>query len=127
MKRYGYSECFLSIQGEGHYTGAPSVFLRFWGCNFTCAGFSNPGQSTLDFDPAKIDCLEDVPVITLGCDTVYAWRMDFQHLSRQSTAADDLGILKLRTPSILQTVLNHFVIDTPFSFTSISLALAKTP
>ena len=61
MKRYRYSESFLSIQGEGHYIGAPSVFLRFWGCNFTCAGFSNPERSALDFDPADVPAWRTCP------------------------------------------------------------------
>lgn len=30
---------FYSLQGEGQYTGVPSVFLRFFGCNFRCPGF----------------------------------------------------------------------------------------
>jgi len=99
MKRYRYSECFRSIQGEGHYIGAPSVFLRFWGCNFTCEGFSNPERSTLDFDPADVGRLEDMPVITQGCDTVYAWRRDFQHLSKQATAAELCDTIEGLCPS----------------------------
>ena len=36
------SELFYSIQGEGRYMGVPSVFLRTFGCNFTCSGFGMP-------------------------------------------------------------------------------------
>lgn len=35
MKRI--NEIFYSLQGEGHHTGYPSVFLRFSGCNMKCA------------------------------------------------------------------------------------------
>ncbi len=34
MKRI--NEIFYSLQGEGHHTGYPSVFIRFSGCNLQC-------------------------------------------------------------------------------------------
>lgn len=30
------NETFLSLQGEGHFTGTPAFFLRFSGCNLQC-------------------------------------------------------------------------------------------
>jgi 7-carboxy-7-deazaguanine synthase len=33
MKRYHVKEAFFTLQGEGCFTGAPAVFVRFTGCN----------------------------------------------------------------------------------------------
>ena len=34
--KIGISEIFLSIQGEGLYTGEPTIFVRFQGCDLGC-------------------------------------------------------------------------------------------
>lgn len=69
------SEIFYSIEGEGPFTGMPTVFVRFFGCNFTCAGFSNPdGQAVV------LTGLTDLKKFkpTVGCDSVYAWHPDYK-------------------------------------------------
>ena len=49
-----YSEIFRSIQGEGIYTGVPTVWLRMFGCNLECNGFgqddpTDPDSTGVDF------------------------------------------------------------------------------
>lgn len=36
MKTLKINEIFYSLQGEGHFTGTPAVFLRMSGCNMRC-------------------------------------------------------------------------------------------
>ena len=42
MAKFRWSEIFLSIEGEAKYSGWPTVYIRFAGCNFECRGFNNP-------------------------------------------------------------------------------------
>lgn len=98
-----YSETFFSPQGEGKYSGHPSVWLRFAHCNLQCHGFGqtdpkNPDTYILDFklfDPIKegIKNIEELPVWTRGCDSSYTWADNYKHLIRQNTACETADIL----------------------------------
>ena len=80
-KKYYYSEIFYSIQGEGHYTGVPTAWIRFFLCNLQCNGFgqkdpTDPSTYELpyeDFDPMSVNRVEDLPVWKHGCDSSYTW------------------------------------------------------
>ena len=48
MSKIKIAELFYSIQGEGKYMGVPSVFLRTFGCNFTCDSFGMPRGITFE-------------------------------------------------------------------------------
>lgn len=97
MKKYRYSEIFgKTIQGEGNYTGYPTVWVRFFGCNFECAGF---GQDNLDdpstwilpykdFDISTVNSVEELPVWKYGCDSSYSWAAKYKNLVHNDTAED---------------------------------------
>ena len=80
------SELFYSPQGEAALTGRPQVWVRVAKCNFECQGFNNPNKvdtttnEGLGFDPSKYKSLKDLPVISVGCDSIYSWDDRFKHL-----------------------------------------------
>jgi 7-carboxy-7-deazaguanine synthase len=83
------SELFYSVQGEGRYTGVPSVFLRTFGCNFTCSGFGMPkGEISNErnlIHPKSYKNYNDLPLVTTGCDSYASWDVNFKHLSPKLT------------------------------------------
>ena len=102
-KKYYYSEIFYSIQGEGHYTGVPTAWLRFFLCNLQCNGFgqidpTNPDTYELpfeDFDITTVKRVEDLPVWEKGCDSSYTWAKKFK------------GLMGQETPTVLALSLIH--------------------
>jgi organic radical activating enzyme len=85
MNSIKVSELFYSIQGEGRYMGVPSVFLRTFGCNFTCDGFNMPrGEKTNErhsINAKLYKSYKDLPLVTTGCDSYASWDPKFKHLS----------------------------------------------
>lgn len=91
--RMWFSELFFSIQGEGTYTGVPTVWLRVFGCNFQCNGFgqkdpTDPSTYQLPYknvNPDDYSRLEDLPVFERGCDSSYSWDSRFRKLAHSGT------------------------------------------
>jgi 7-carboxy-7-deazaguanine synthase len=87
MSKIKISELFYSIQGEGRYMGVPSVFLRTFGCNFTCDGFGMPrGEKSDERDiiaqhADQYTDYKSLPLVTTGCDSYASWDVRFKHLS----------------------------------------------
>ena len=87
MAKIKVSELFYSIQGEGRYMGVPSVFLRTFGCNFTCDGFGMPqGEKSNERNlvAARISEFKqyrDLPLVHTGCDSYASWDPRFKDLS----------------------------------------------
>jgi len=89
---YEWSEVFMSIEGEGPLTGAPTAYIRFARCNFTCKGFNNPNNedttdiSVIGFDPKSYKNITEIPLITKGCDSIYSWDEKFSHMWKKGDA-----------------------------------------
>lgn len=83
-------ETFISLEGEGPYTGYPTVYARLGGCNLRCKGFNNPDMlDVLDFNPKDYNNLKELPPITRGCDSNYAVdSAKFSHLWKKVTALE---------------------------------------
>jgi len=87
MSKIKIAELFYSIQGEGRYMGVPSIFLRTFGCNFTCSGFNMPkGEKSIEADEIakqvdEYNSYEELPIINTGCDSYASWHPKFKHLS----------------------------------------------
>lgn len=87
MSKIKISELFYSVQGEGRYMGVPSIFLRTYGCNFTCQGFGMP-RGTLSTEADKIaeraiefTEYKSLPLVSTGCDSYASWHPAFKDLS----------------------------------------------
>ena len=87
MSKIKLAELFYSIQGEGRYMGVPSVFLRTFGCNFTCQGFGMPQGELSNEREAIADRIvefkdyNELPLVSTGCDSYASWDPRFKHLS----------------------------------------------
>lgn len=89
MSKIRVSEIFASMQGEGRFTGKPSLWIRFFGCNLSCQGFGQkdptaPSTYVLPhetIDLSNIKQMSELPVFDKGCDSSYSWSHRFKHLA----------------------------------------------
>ena len=99
------SEIFYSLQGESRFVGVPSVFLRTYGCNFTCAGFGcKPGEKSTGADEVakvvdKYATFLSLPLVETGCDSYASWHPAFKHLSPTVTTEDLVDQMLALTPN----------------------------
>ena len=104
MSNIKISELFYSIQGEGRYMGVPSIFLRTFGCNFTCAGFGMPkGQVSKEVEDiaARVHYYDDykkLPLVSTGCDSYASWDPRFKHLSPMRSTDDIVDSIMAMLP-----------------------------
>lgn len=103
-----YSEMFYSLQGEGRFVGVPSVFLRTFGCNFSCHGFGQPRDRSQWLPPEQMPyqrqdlsgvcSLAELPVVSIGCDSSASWSARYRHLSHREPVSEIAEKLTALTP-----------------------------
>ncbi len=104
MAEFEWVETFISLEGEHKFQGFPTVYVRFSRCNFKCQGFNNPDNvkitnEVLGFDPRQYDNIKDLPVISIGCDSLYAHDKRFDHMWKRG----DENVLAQELVSLLPT------------------------
>lgn len=105
MQKIKVSELFYSLQGEGRWVGVPSVFLRTFGCNLTCAGFGcAPGEKSTEADEIAKQVhlykeINDLPLAKTGCDSYMSWHPAFKHLSPNYTTEELAEKMVALTPN----------------------------
>lgn len=113
MDKIKVSETFRSVQGEGRHCGAPSVFLRTFGCNFHCSGFGMPrGQLSTErdqVDPSNYERFEDLPLVTTGCDSYASWDPRFKKFGKTYTIEEIVQVMRDLLPD-RKWGRNHLVI-----------------
>jgi 7-carboxy-7-deazaguanine synthase len=102
MSKIKVAELFYSLQGEGQYLGTPSVFLRIFGCNFQCAGFSMPrgqlSEERLSINPSDYTNYDSLPLVHTGCDSYASWDVRFKHLSPMLTVENIVDKIEAMLP-----------------------------
>jgi organic radical activating enzyme len=99
------SEIFYSAQGEGRFVGVPSVFLRTFGCNFTCSGFGcKPGEKSPEADEVAKNVhlyktFEELPLVNTGCDSYASWHPSFKELSPNYETSEVIDRMLTLTPN----------------------------
>jgi len=74
--------------------GVPSLFLRTFGCNFTCSGFGLPKdapKANLEVaevvkNKDKYKTYNELPLVSTGCDSYASWHPSFKDLSPMMTS-----------------------------------------
>ena len=94
------SELFRSFQFEARYIGIPSIFLRTFGCNMRCKNFGRYGSDRLgvsELNPEVKEIIdnihlyktmEELPLVSTGCDSYPASYPQFRDFSPEYTTQD---------------------------------------
>lgn len=120
MSKLKVTESFYALQGEGRYVGTPSVFLRTFGCNLRCKNFGrskeerfdgpNPEVAEVIKNIAMYKKLEEMPLVSTGCDSYAAVYPEFKDFSPMWNHSDLAKHLMSLTPNTEFNNQVHLVI-----------------
>lgn len=83
------NEIFYSLQGEGHHTGYPSVFIRFSGCNLACPFCDTDHEQGIHMDDDTIvhavNLYKADWIVLTGGEPALSIDADFIHLLKRAT------------------------------------------
>jgi 7-carboxy-7-deazaguanine synthase len=143
MDKIRYSEIFYSVQGEGRFTGVPSVFFRTFGCNFHCHGFGQGRDRSKWLKPEEmpyatqdltnIKHVRDLPVVNIGCDASASWSARYKDLVEWDTVDSIAEKIIEYTPNKRWSLDNgqdiHFIITggEPMMWQKQIMALLRQP
>lgn len=120
MSKIKVTETFYALQGEGRYVGTPSVFLRLFGCNLRCKNFGRSKEERFDGPNPEVaevikniqlyKKLEELPLVSTGCDSYAAVYPEFKSFSPVWDHKDLAEHLIKLTPNVEFNDSIHLVI-----------------
>jgi len=120
------NEIFQSLQGEGPAIGSPATFIRFSGCNLSCAYCDTDHQSGSEMEVSSlVRRIESGPkrVVITGGEPLLAGEELVplvQAISRTGRAVDIETNGTIAPPNDLSTFIDHYVISPKLSNSGIA-------
>lgn len=111
IRSYMVNEVFLSVQGEGARAGTSNVFVRFAGCNLTCA---KDGEAGFDCDTEfrSHSPLSAAEIIAVAREKWGPTGRDNQRISFILTGGEPLLQVDTELLAALEPVANTIAIET---------------